>query len=467
MRAIRTTPLNYQTRIPPKMKALISQQATWFVPFFHLFAQAEGLFWTVTSRYEVQQAVETYTFGSYEEPVTYSTTRTISASVTPTATPLSTATYPNRRDDVETVMLFYSPGAVAESDLEPTYFRTATTTDATLTWTSFLMPIVYTAPATCSSDFTFTTSTDVYVPSEVQDQLKPTSIETGKSDSPYGTPYFTEIWYLTEGAAPHTTSLDYIYQYYIEYCTKPYSYNYRGGSKYYDDDDDDDDDGWGYTYKTYCYGYCTSFKTWIIIIATLIPTLFVFGFLESWFWFRRLMTGRSALRMGTVCWVCISFWVLCFTKKQGARSSEDQKMLQEHWKNTSNGTAFKLWLKWGFRHTYPKEILGQFTPATTDIDSQGGAGTGAGEAQMQQQYGQVAPPPPVYMAQSGVVSDHPQYYSATKDGVGVTTEQTHAYGHGTSAQSSYPVQSQTLLQPGQPQQGSLPDQLSTTNTATV
>lgn len=440
------------------MKALILKQALSLMPFFPLFSQADSAFWTVTSRYQIQQAVETYTFDSSEDLYTYSATRTISSGITPTATPVSTSIYAD--NVVETTILFYTPGAVAESDLEPISFATG----STRTYYEFLMPIVYTAPATCSSNFAYTTTSDIYIPSGVKDQLRPTSIETGKPDFLYGATYVTETWYLTEGATPHETSADYIYENYIESCVTPDSFHYGDGSKYDDDDDDDyyddaeddDDDEYrgGYTYRTrrYCYAFCTPYKTLIIIIATILPTLFVLGFLESWLWFRRLMIGRSALRMGTISWVCMSLWVLCITRKQGARGTEDQKVLQEKWRNTPAGTKFKLWLKWGFRHTYPSEILGKFTPATTENDSEGGSATAAGPAPMQQQYGQVAPPPPVYMAQPGVASDPPQYYDVTKDGVSVTTQQVP------------PTSQEAWAQSGQPQQGPLPGHPSTTPT---
>jgi hypothetical protein len=108
-------------------------------------------------------------------------------------------------------------------------------------------------------------------------------------------------------------------------------------------------------------------RTWIIVIACLIPGLFFLGFLESWFWFRRLMMGKSAMRFGTVCWVLISLWVLCFTRMQDRRSADDQKLLAEKWKNMGSGAAFKAWWKWGFRHRYPEELLGQFSKTTAGI----------------------------------------------------------------------------------------------------
>jgi hypothetical protein len=68
------------------------------------------------------------------------------------------------------------------------------------------------------------------------------------------------------------------------------------------------------------------------------------------------MMGKSAMRFGTVCWVLISLWVMCFTRMQDRRSADDQKLLAEKWKQMGSGAAFKAWWKWGFRHRYPEEV---------------------------------------------------------------------------------------------------------------
>lgn len=108
------------------------------------------------------------------------------------------------------------------------------------------------------------------------------------------------------------------------------------------------------------YG-CITLKNLIIILATVIPSLFLLGFVESYFWFRRLMHGQRALRVGTVCWVCISVWVLCFTRVSPSRGCgpEETDVLKMQWAVLSGGQRLKLWLKWGFRHKYPVELLGE------------------------------------------------------------------------------------------------------------
>jgi hypothetical protein len=223
---------------------------------------------------------------------------------------------------------------------------------------------------------TVTTSATVTVPSQVTAQISPVSTETGSTITGTGyrrgTVYEYATWYLSANAAPFTSTSDYYYEYYIASCSTPPA-PYRTGSTSGDSrsgsgNDDDSSSSSDSSWMCYHYYYCsTPLLTWVIVIATVIPGLFLLGFLESWFWFRRLMIGKSAMRLGTVCWVCISLWVMCFTRMQDRRSKEDQKLLAENWKNMGSGAAFKAWWKWGFRHRYPEELLGQFSKTTVGI----------------------------------------------------------------------------------------------------
>ncbi|CAO2650210.1 Nn.00g015020.m01.CDS01 [Neocucurbitaria sp. VM-36] len=334
---------------------------------------ATSAFWTYTSRIADFVSPSPYTRYNGEVTTYFDTTyRTVKSTVTPTATPTSTSTYLQTYYDLQVVYAYYPTGVVAESDLEPerTYDYSATTTSTTTdTYLYFSMPVTMTAPASCPTAFTVTTTASVSVPSEVTGQVTPTSTEDGTTSTGlYGNVYHYQTWYLSESAAPFTTSSDYYYEYYIASCSTPpvaYTGSPRSGGS---DDDDDDSNTSSSRYCYYSSYYCgTPLRTWIIVIASVIPGLFLLGFLESWFWFRRLMLGKSAMRFGTVCWVLISLWVLCFTRMQDRRSIEDQKILAEKWKNFGSGAAFKAWWKWGFRHAYPVELLGQFSPQTVGI----------------------------------------------------------------------------------------------------
>lgn len=384
------------------------RSAVWFAVILQAVV-VRALFWTVTSNYELSLSVETWTYRTSLDFLTYTSTRTISPGVTPTSAAISTSTYDRTFDDLEEVMVYFPPNAVQDSDLLPDIYATITTdsTSSAYTGTVFLMPVTYTAPSTCSSQFTWSTDEVVYIPIEVVDQIHPTSIVT---DPPHTYVSYTgdayETWYLSAGAAPITTQSEYYYTEYIEQCEKPYSSS--GGG----------DD------ITVCYLYsgCTSLKTWVIIIASILPSLFVLGFLESWFWFRRLMTGRGCLRFGTVCWVMISLWIACFTRTQSARSKEDQKLLREQWKAMKGSTAFTLWWKWGFRHRYPEEILGKYDRNTIGIVRPNQPLTGEAQYAGPNPYNGQPPPPPGYGNQSGVpmMQPYPVYFEPGKEGAQVS-----------------------------------------------
>jgi hypothetical protein len=322
-------------------------------------------YWTYTSRYAAFASPSPYTRGN-GVVTTYTVTdrlRTVKPSVTPTATPTSTTTYYSTYADLEIVYQYYGVDAgVAESDLVPERDYSATTT-STVSNVAFSMPVTMTAPASCPTQFTVTTTASVTVPSQVWDSITPSSKKEASTTTRSSYVYIYETWYLSAGAAPFTTTSDIYYRLYVASCSTPPGSRSTGTLRSGGDDSSSSGSD-----RCYSYYYCnTPLKTWIIIIASVIPGLFLLGFLESWFWFRRLMLGKSAMRCGTVCWILISLWVLCFTRMQDARSKEDQKLLQEKWKKMGSGAAFKAWWRWGFRHKYPVEHLGQFSRTTVGI----------------------------------------------------------------------------------------------------
>src|SRR5690242_7902553 len=298
-----------------------------------------SMFWTVTQRYMDWVSEDPYTYAGETITYQYTSSRLIEATVTPTATPIYTSVYKSTYDDVEIHELYYATGAVADSDLVTISFdrnwdassTPTATSKSTYSTTAYYMPVTMTAPASCSTPFTVATQAEIaYIPSIVTDHLKPTSTVVSTSE---GRSYVYEYatWYLTDGAAPFTSSLDSNYYYYISSCTAPpalttastrTSGGSGGGSS--TSSGNNDIDRWT-DYQACYFGGCTSLKTWLIIIATVLPCIVLLGFLESWFWYTRLMQGKSALRGGTVFWVLLSLWVLCFTRMQDARSKEDQE----------------------------------------------------------------------------------------------------------------------------------------------
>ncbi|KAH6621854.1 hypothetical protein C7974DRAFT_397250 [Boeremia exigua] len=334
-----------------------------------------SMFWTVTQRYMESVSLEPYTYGTSTTEYSYTYTETIKATVTPTGTATSTYTYTSSYDDVELHQLYYPTGAVAASDLvsRTRYDDSLTATgQSTYTSTEYRMPVTMTAPASCPTPFTVATQAVMsLIPSIVTDQLQPTSTEVSTSS---GRSYVAEYstLYLTAGAAPFSTDSDYNYYYYISSCSPPpaaYTNTRTSGSGGSGSSGSSGSDSWT-DYQACYFGGCTSLRTWIIIIATVLPAIFLLGFLESWFWYTRLMRGKSAVRAGTICWVLLSLWVLCFTRMQDARSKEDQVLLTQRWKDMSAGQKFRNW-SWGFKRRYPVPLLGQFSKQTVGIVPEG------------------------------------------------------------------------------------------------
>lgn len=396
------------------MATAVLRKTSWlalFVGATTVTAQSSA-FWTFTTRFQDC----TYTDSGVYSDYTYSSTCTIKDSVTPTVEPYEINTPTSRSydyyygsSDIDVYTAWYTSGAVPNSDLKPTRDYDATTTARTTsTHYDFSMLVTYTAPTDCPTSFTFTTNASVNVPTQVLHSVTPYAVDTSIPVPTARASYIYETWYLSNGEAPFTSTDDYYYTQYIEQCSTPYNYGSYSDYSYtrtrysYPTDsisggtsgsggDSGDSYGWSYCY----YGYgCTNLKIWVIIIAAVIPSIFVLGFFESYFWFRRLMLGKGCLRFGTISWICISLWVACFTRSQSRRSPEDQKLLRQKWKETSFGTAIKLWFKWGFRHRYPVPLLGQYSRNTVGIVPEGQPLPAPGMVQTNGNYSGGPPPPP-------------------------------------------------------------------------
>ncbi|PVI01271.1 hypothetical protein DM02DRAFT_654654 [Periconia macrospinosa] len=179
----------------------------------------------------------------------------------------------------------------------------------------------------------FTTSKNGIPPSSAHDLITPTRVKTSPQSSSTYSLTRTVTWYLSNSAGPFTASTDYLYREYVANCKKP---------DYADDDN--------FMVCT-VYTGCTTFRSWVIF----------------WFWFFRQLTGQFALRFGTCCWTSISLWVVCFTRRQSARSHADQILLREQWRGISFWIAFKIGLKSGFRHSYPSSVLGVYSKKSVGI----------------------------------------------------------------------------------------------------
>lgn len=330
---------------------------------------------TTSTEYVVVTTTTTVDYG-WDQTDTVTTTRTVKSYVTPTAEPIATSTYTNAFYDVEVVALYVPPGSVDETDLVHDYGFPAPGGGGG-TSTVWVAPVTLAAPASCPTPFTVQTTATVRVPDAQTADLRPTSTRT-----------YTGLWgpavtlYLPSappGPAP-TYGVD--YEMYVAECQRPPSSSSSSSSP----------GGLAFDEEVCLRRYlCMKWGHWIVLLATVLPGLLVLGFAESFFWFRRLMRGRSALRLGTVCWVLLSAWVLCMTRKSPARPAADLPALEAQWAALSPGEKWRLWWRWGFRHKYPVDLLGP--------DPRHAVAAGAAEAKVEE--GGASPAPPYSGPQPG------------------------------------------------------------------
>lgn len=355
--------------------------------------------WTITSTVVAVPTTETWTY-TYDptdiETITdtYTYTWPLSPDVTaPASAAITTSTYTDY-NDLEVVLVYIDGASVDEDDYVTSYEYDYDYDEDS--HTAYLMPIEMTAPSSCPTAFTYSTYTEISIPSAVISAglVTPVSEETSYVTYERGTTYTYVTAYLSSDAVSLTSGLNdnYIYTWFVEYCTDPASYygeytttstddgfgslpTSTSGFGFGDDDDDNDnndnnnDNSNGdideITRSRFgiedCNDlmHCGWLTTGLICIAAILPSIFLLGFLESYFWFRRLMTGKSAFRFGTICWMFLLLPVICLTRRAPARDADAQISLKEQWRNTSFGKALGLWVKYGFRHKYPVEIIGE------------------------------------------------------------------------------------------------------------
>ncbi|KAI9167957.1 hypothetical protein HJFPF1_04100 [Paramyrothecium foliicola] len=282
----------------------------------------------------------------------------LKSGVTPTvSTHLSKSTSTDDIYDIEIIEAYLDPKVVDQDDLQLTRLSYVEPT----AYTIYEQPIVITGPTS--------------------DQITPISYETEYITRQTGDRRTRITAYLPKAISIDTQYYSSLYTYYASRCRdfdfKSYNRDAdssgssnggsgsRGNGRYGDDDDND-----GFLGDSGDLGVCslvagcTMLRTWVIVVISLACGVFVLGFFKSYFWFRRLMQGRTALRLGTVYWILVTWLTLCLTRMAKARS-KDQERLREQWRSISFGRRMVLWLKWGFRWTYSVESLGDSTSSRT------------------------------------------------------------------------------------------------------
>ncbi|KAK4149318.1 hypothetical protein C8A00DRAFT_47039 [Chaetomidium leptoderma] len=361
-------------------------------------------FYTVTSYFVLVETTSKYQATCTEDCLTATRTRT--STVEPTITPtggstVSKVTRTYTYDDLQVVSIFLADGAVAQSDFVPT-----STTRTSGIYVNYAVPVTWVAPSSCPTPFTFVTHSPVYVPYEVTAYI--TAVSTATSVYRGTQTYITKFLDATAvptSQRPGNPNTEYYYTRYVESCSNPTaSATSRSGSGGSWSGGGNSNSDWDWNVCSGLTG-CVALATWVIVIAVLLPTLFLLGFIESYCWFRRMMLGKSALRLGTVCWCVMSLWFILLTRRSRARSKEDQVLLKQYWATLSAGTRIKFWFKYGLRWRYPVELLGNpdgQNPAVVMAPGvppgQPGGGTmGDGAEKM----GVNAQQQPVYMPYSG------------------------------------------------------------------
>ncbi|GAB0134657.1 hypothetical protein EsDP_00003019 [Epichloe bromicola] len=301
---------------------------------------------------------------------------------------------------------YFSPGAIPATDMVAPTERAGPSDVAT---TTFYRMVEYTAPSSCPTPFTLTATVPEYVPSGAEDQVSIESATTSVSTYRYGgagdgdyastTTYTYVAAFLASTSHPTGRALrsQYIYSHYLSPCISPYpyptqatttttttanpfpyptqgttttanSYPYTtqttttagprvtsGGSGRDGDGNRPDD----LVDNPSCpWSDCGDYPYWGMILATVLPTVFLLGFVESYLWFRRLMMGRGTLRVGTISWILLCFPLGFLARKIPARGTEDQQTLSARWKKKSFRQCLGHWLRWGLRSRYPVELLG-------------------------------------------------------------------------------------------------------------
>ncbi|UNI22230.1 hypothetical protein JDV02_008137 [Purpureocillium takamizusanense] len=353
-------------------RSLTTTLAVSLVWLLALARLADASQWTVTAYYAISITTYSYTYSNYQ----YTTTRVYtdsnllslrpSASTLPASAAVSSITLGSGDEDVETVRIYLPMSVVPSSDIS--VYR-GVDRSSRYEYTYYVQPVAYTAPASCPTPFTVTSSRSVSLPSAVAAQVTPTSTSSTVRDYGDGTLYTTVMAYIDKTYWPTGSSLsrDYTYSYYVSRCVNPQSSStprttsrYLGGGN---DSGPGNRDGDVNSGSALCgddgSGCVGGVPIWGIVLAAVLPSVFLLGFVESFLWFRRLMLGKSAMRFATISWILLCPPIIFLMRRVPPRLVEDQERLREQWAGMGAGHKIRLWAKLGLRHRYPFEVLGE------------------------------------------------------------------------------------------------------------
>jgi hypothetical protein len=330
--------------------------------FLHaLLVSAAPAPYVVTSYVELSiYTVEDYITSGSQTVVaeyTYTNTEDVIPTVTPIPSAISTYTEESIYTHVSIIEIVLPPGSGSEPTID--YAAYSTSLD-----TIYVVPVTYTAPATCTGEnWTFTTTVPVLVPNIVATQLSPVTVSASATTYSYlnynPTPTTAMIAVLnpTDVDPDDLASASSSYMpYEISYCESPTTYCAEATCT--SSSTSVSGDGYG-NYNS--YNYDTMIQP-LILICVLVPVgwillWLIIGLLESWASFKGLMLGKQRKRGLPYAWCCVNILFLCWVgPTYKAKSVEEQSELLEKWKAMKMGEKLKLWLKWGFRWKYPDMI---------------------------------------------------------------------------------------------------------------
>jgi hypothetical protein len=247
--------------------------------------------WTVTSYYVAKETTSVWT--EYDETYTDTMTFALQKSYKPDEdAATSTSTYSYTYNDLEIIEVYVDPAKIDEDEIVTTTTDYEYSSDAPITY--YVQNVVYTAPSSCPTAFTVTTVTTLNIPTEVVDGISFESLSTSVYTYMDGDRQTYINKFVPDSLVPNTTintATDYVYSYFIADCRNPTATgDAYYGPGYWDGDGDDDDDFDSSDYYDSVWGYY-SLRTYVIVVATVIPGIFLLGFLENYLWFRSMMRG--------------------------------------------------------------------------------------------------------------------------------------------------------------------------------
>jgi hypothetical protein len=328
--------------------------------------------WIVTDAYE-EDVVTDY----YGELVTK--INQISPTATLPTEALSTITSTDSLQEYTIIEKLYPTGYGVQRGYDYNYLTLDE--DGAYHTTVYKVNLTFSAPTACSTQWTTTTAVEITPPSEIRDLLPrataASSVSVDNSQPFQPTTYVYEVVYVEPTQVPSSDLSS------LRYWNVPTGLYSGAECKPSVGSSSDGTYSSGYTsdypYSGYYNGYWGDDGNWftskwgldigisplaltLIIGLGWIGLIFIFGMIEAWVRFRRLMTGWQTRRGLPLFWSFIFlpfslFFLFCFRKGYRARSKEDAAILQKKWEAMGFWTKLRLYFAWGFRFKYPT-VLG-------------------------------------------------------------------------------------------------------------